>query len=171
MSSLNKVQLIGHLGRDPEIRNFGNGGRVANLRVATTEYWKDRNNGERKERTEWHSVVVSSDPVIKFLEKYVKKGHRIYIEGKLETRSYDSKKNPGEKVYVTEVTIRPYGGELKLLEKAANSNNRGGGEMAESGRDEEHVGLDNGGNGGGYAGGNGGGSGRGAPDMDDDIPF
>lgn len=128
MSSVNKVTLIGNLGKDPEIKSFQNGGRIANLRLATTETWRDKNSGERREKTEWHSVVVSSEPIVKFIEGRLKKGHKVYVEGKLETRNYEAKDGSGKKVYVTEVVVRPYAGELKMLDRPANSNRAAGGE-------------------------------------------
>ena len=164
MSSLNKVTLIGNLGRDPEIKTFANGGRVANLRIATTEYWKDRQSGERKERTEWHSVVISAEPLVKYVERVMKKGHKVYVEGKLETRNYESKDGGGKKVYVTEVTIRPYGGEIKLLDRPANGSRNGSAdESGDSGYRTEESGFD--------SQPAAGGSGPSDGDLDQDIPF
>lgn len=111
MSSVNKVIIIGNLGKDPEIRSFPNGGRVANFSVATAEKWKDKS-GEKKERTEWHRVSVMNDGLVGVIEKYLKKGSRVYLEGQLETRKYE--KN-GQDVYTTEVVLRPYRGELTIL--------------------------------------------------------
>lgn len=112
--SLNKVQLIGNLGRDPEIRSFSNGGKVANLRIATSETWKDKATGERKERTEWHSVSVTGDGLVGVIERYVKKGSKIYVEGQLETRKWQDQS--GQDRYSTEVVLRPYAGTLVLLD-------------------------------------------------------
>ena len=111
MSSVNKVIVIGNIGKDPEIRSFPNGGRVANFSVATSEKWKDKS-GEKKERTEWHRVSVMNDALVGVVEKYLKKGSKVYIEGKLETRKYE--KN-GQDIYTTEIVLRPYGGELTIL--------------------------------------------------------
>jgi len=113
--SINKVILVGNLGNDPEIRSFQNGGRVANLSLATSESWKDRATGERKEKTEWHRVVVFNSALVDLAEKYLHKGSKIYIEGKLETRSYET--SSGEKKYATEVVLRPYAGEIQMLDK------------------------------------------------------
>jgi single-strand DNA-binding protein len=113
-ASLNKVVLIGNLGKDPEIRSFQNGGRVANFTLATSESWKDKASGERKERTEWHRVTVNSDGLVGICEKYLKKGAKIYVEGKLETRKWTDKE--GSEKFTTEVVLRPYHGELIMLD-------------------------------------------------------
>jgi len=113
--SINKVILVGNLGNDPEIRSFQNGGRVANLSIATSESWKDKASGERKEKTEWHRVVLFNSGLVDLAEKYLKKGSKVYIEGKLETRSYET--SSGEKRYSTEVVLRPYSGDLQILDK------------------------------------------------------
>jgi single-strand DNA-binding protein len=112
--SLNKVELIGNLGKDPEIRSFQNGGRAAHLTIATSESWKDKTTGERKERTEWHRVSIMSDGLVTVAEKYLKKGAKVYIEGKLETRKWTDK--DGQERYSTEVVLRPYSGELIMLD-------------------------------------------------------
>lgn len=112
--SVNKVILIGNLGADPEIRTFQNGGKVANLRIATSENWKDRNTGERKERTEWHSVAIHADGLVGVVEQYLKKGAKVYIEGKLETRKWQDQ--AGNDRYSTEVVIRPFGGTIEMLD-------------------------------------------------------
>jgi single-strand DNA-binding protein len=124
--SINKVILVGNLGNEPEIRSFQNGGRVANLSLATSESWKDKASGERKEKTEWHRVVLFNTALVDLAEKYLHKGSKIYIEGKLETRSYEQN---GEKKYTTEVVIRPYSGELQMLDKreGGSSYDNGGG--------------------------------------------
>jgi single-strand DNA-binding protein len=114
MAGINKVTLIGHLGRDPEIRNFQNGGRVASFSVATSESWKDKKTGERKEKTEWHRVAVLSEGLVGIVEKYLKKGGRVYIEGRLETREYSDK--DGVKRYTTEIVLRGYGAVLQMLD-------------------------------------------------------
>ena len=112
--SVNKVILIGNLGRDPEVRNFPNGGKVCNLRIATSENWKDRNTGERREKTEWHSVAIFSEPLVRVAEQYLRKGSKIYIEGQLETRKWQDQS--GADRYSTEVVLRPYRSELTMLD-------------------------------------------------------
>lgn len=112
--SVNKVIILGNLGRDPEVRNFPNGGKVVNLRIATSDTWRDRNSGERKERTEWHSVAIFSEPLCKIAEQYLRKGSKVYIEGALETRKWQDQS--GNDRYSTEVVLRPYRGELTLLD-------------------------------------------------------
>ncbi len=114
MASLNKVQLIGRLGQEPEIRNFQNGGRICNLSIATSEKWKDKETGEKKERTQWHKIVISNDGLITLCEKYINKGHNLYIEGQLETRKYTDK--DGVDKYTTEVVLRPYKGNIIILD-------------------------------------------------------
>ncbi|MBT8460021.1 MAG: single-stranded DNA-binding protein, partial [Boseongicola sp.] len=161
--SVNKVILVGNLGRDPEVRTFQNGGKVCNLRIATSENWKDRNTGERKERTEWHSVAIFNENLARLAEQYLRKGSKVYIEGKLETRKWQDQS--GQDRYSTEVVLRPYAGELTFLD----SRNEGGGGGGGYGDDR----------GGGYDdrssyGGGGGGSSQPAPaggDLDDEIPF
>lgn len=113
--SLNKVTLIGNLGKDPEIRSFQNGGRAANFSIATGESWKDKESGEKKERTEWHRVSILSDGLVGVAEKYLKKGAKVYVEGKLETRKWTDR--DGVERYSTEVVLRPYSGELILLDR------------------------------------------------------
>lgn len=111
--SVNKVILVGNLGRDPEIRSFQNGGKVCNLRIATSERWKDRNTGEQKEKTEWHSVAIFSEPLVRVAEQYLRKGSSVYIEGQLETRKWQDQ--TGQDRYTTEVVLRPYKSELTML--------------------------------------------------------
>jgi single-strand DNA-binding protein len=113
-ASLNKATLIGNLGKDPEIRSFQNGGRVAHLSIATNEQWKDKDSGERKERTEWHHVAVMSEGLVAVAEKYLKKGAKVYVEGKLESRKWTDK--DGHERYTTEIVLRPYRGQLIMLE-------------------------------------------------------
>ena len=113
--SVNKVILVGNLGRDPEVRTFQNGGKVGNLRIATSENGKDKNTGERKERTEWHSVAIMSEPLARIAEQYLRKGSKVYLEGQLETRKWTDQS--GQDRYSTEVVLRPYRGELTLLDK------------------------------------------------------
>ena len=112
--SLNKATLIGNLGKDPEVRSFQSGGRVANLTVATTESWKDKTSGERKERTEWHRVTIHTDGLVGVAEKYLKKGSKVYIEGKLETRKWTDKE--GHENHTTEIVLRPYTGQFLMLD-------------------------------------------------------
>lgn len=112
--SVNKVILVGNLGRDPEVRTFQNGGKVCNLRIATSETWKDKQSGERKERTEWHSVAIFNEPVARIAEQYLRKGSKVYIEGQLETRKWQDQS--GADRYSTEVVLRPYSGALTLLD-------------------------------------------------------
>ncbi|MEE3099113.1 MAG: single-stranded DNA-binding protein, partial [Pseudomonadota bacterium] len=123
--SVNKVIIIGNLGRDPEVRTFQNGGKVCNLRVATTETWRDRNSGERKERTEWHSVAIFSEPLADIASKYLRKGSKVYLEGQLETRKWQDQS--GQDRYSTEVVLRPFRGEMTLLDSAGGGGQGGGG--------------------------------------------
>lgn len=170
--SVNKVIIIGNLGRDPEVRTFQNGGKVCNLRIATSENWKDRNTGERRERTEWHSVAIFSEPLAKVAEQYLKKGSKVYIEGQLETRKWQDQS--GQDKYSTEVVLRPYTSTLTMLD--GRGDNSGGGGYG--GGDQGGYGgggYDSGNGGGNYSGGSSGGSGSssggGGSDMDDEIPF
>ena len=117
--SVNKVILLGNLGRDPEVRNFPNGGKVANFSIATSENWKDRNTGERRERTEWHNVSVTNEALVRVAEQYLKKGSKVYVEGQLETRKWQDQ--AGNDRFTTEVVLRPYRGELTMLD-SRNSN-------------------------------------------------
>ncbi|MEO0691570.1 MAG: single-stranded DNA-binding protein [Pseudomonadota bacterium] len=159
--SVNKVILVGNLGRDPEVRTFQNGGKVCNLRIATSENWKDKNTGERRERTEWHSVAIFSEPLARTAEQYLRKGSKVYLEGQLETRKWQDQS--GQDRYSTEVVLRPYTSTMVMLDGRSGG---GGGEY--------------GGGGGGYVedqsrGGGGGGGGYSSPapagDLDDEIPF
>ncbi len=160
--SVNKVILIGNLGRDPEVRTFQNGGKVCNLRIATSETWKDRNTGERRERTEWHSVAIFSEPLARVAEQYLKKGSKVYIEGQLETRKWQDQS--GQDRYSTEVVLRPYRSELTMLDGRGEGGGGGG---------SHGGGQDQGGYGGDYGGSapSGGQSGGPAREMDDEIPF
>lgn len=121
--SVNKVILVGNLGRDPEIRSFQNGGKVCNLRIATSERWKDRNTGEQKEKTEWHSVAIFSEPLVRVAEQYLRKGSSVYIEGQLETRKWQDQ--TGQDRYTTEVVLRPYKSELTMLGGRADDQSGG----------------------------------------------
>ena len=172
--SVNKVILIGNLGRDPEVRSFPNGGKVCNLRIATSESWRDRNTGERKDRTEWHSVAIFNENLAKVAEQYLRKGSKVYIEGQLETRKWQDQS--GQERYTTEVVLRQFRGELTLLD------GRDGGGGAGGGSYDDGQASGGGYGGGGYSGGGSGGGGgygdRGGPsqggarsDMDDEIPF
>lgn len=154
--SVNKVILIGNLGRDPETRSFQNGGKVCNLRIATSETWRDKQSGERRERTEWHSVAIFSEPLVRVAEQYLRKGSKVYIEGQLETRKWQDQN--GNDRYSTEVVLRPYRSELTMLDGRGEGGGGGGG-----GYDDR----------GGYSGGGGGGGQSGGfnNDMDDEIPF
>ena len=171
--SVNKVIIVGNLGRDPEVRTFQNGGKVCNLRIATSENWKDRNTGERKERTEWHSVAIFSEPLARIAEQYLKKGSKVYIEGQLETRKWQDQS--GQDRYTTEVVLRPYRGELTLLDSRDGGGGGGGYGGGSSGGD--YGGGYGGGYGGNDYGGSSGGGGGGGParaparDIDDEIPF
>ena len=167
--SVNKVIIVGNLGRDPEVRTFQNGGKVVNLNIATSETWRDKASGERKERTEWHRVAILNENLATIAEKYLKKGSKVYLEGQLETRKWQDQS--GAERYSTEVVLRPYRGELTLLD-GRNEGGSGGG-MGE-GYDAPAVsgGGYGGGFGGGFGGGNaGGGSSAPSRDMDDEIPF
>jgi single-strand DNA-binding protein len=162
--SVNKVILIGNLGADPEIRTFQNGGKIANLRIATSETWKDRNTGERKERTEWHTVVIHSEPLVRVAEQYLKKGSKIYVEGQLETRKWQDQS--GADRYSTEVALRPYRSELTMLEGRGGAG--GGGSRDGGGYDDYDRGGSSSGSQGGGSQGCGGSS---RSDYDDEIPF
>ncbi len=160
--SVNKVILIGNLGADPEVRTFQNGGKVCNLRIATSETWKDRNTGERREKTEWHSVAIFSEGLVRVAEQYLKKGSKVYIEGKLQTRKWQDQS--GQDRYSTEVVLQGIGSTLTMLDGRGEGGGGGGGGSYGGG------GSSYGGNDGGYSGGSsqqGGGGG----DMDDEIPF
>ena len=162
--SLNKVMLIGNLGADPEIRSFQNGGKVANLRIATSETWKDRNTGERQERTEWHTVAIFSEGLVGVVERFLRKGSKVYIEGQLQTRKWQDQS--GNDRYSTEVVLRGLNGTLTMLDGAQGGGSGGGGQ---SGGWNQGGGAAGGGAAGGGMGGTGGGSNY--DDLDDDIPF
>lgn len=159
--SVNRVIIVGNLGRDPEVRSFQNGGKVVNLRIATSETWKDKQSGERKERTEWHSVAIFNEGLAKVAEQYLRKGSTVYIEGQLETRKWQDQS--GQDRYTTEVVLRPYNGALTLL---------GGKRDGDRGQDDDR--------GGSYqrqqydqspGGGYGAGGRPGRSDLEDDVPF
>jgi single-strand DNA-binding protein len=184
--SVNKVIIVGNLGRDPEVRSFPNGGKVVNLRIATSETWRDKASGERKERTEWHSVAIFNEALAKIAEQYLKKGSTVYIEGQLETRKWQDQS--GADRYTTEVVLRQYRGELTLLggRDSGGGGGGGGGYDAGGGGYDDYQGGGGAGGGRGGSGGNFGGSGGGGgfggsgggagggggrSDMDDEIPF
>jgi single-strand DNA-binding protein len=175
--SVNKVIIVGNLGRDPEVRSFGNGGKVVNLRIATSETWRDKQSGERKERTEWHSVAIYNEALGKIAEQYLKKGSTVYIEGQLETRKWQDQS--GADRYTTEVVLRQFRGELTLLggrDGGSGGGGGGGGYDDRGGYDDSSQGGGFGGGSQGGRGGSGGGSGGssgggGRSDMDDEIPF
>lgn len=172
--SVNKVILIGNLGADPEIRRTQDGRPIANLRIATSESWRDRNTGERRERTEWHRVVIFSEGLCRVVEQYVKKGSKVYIEGQLQTREWEDQS--GQKRYTTEVVLQGFNSTLQMLDGrgeggSGGSYGGGGGGGYERGGSGGGGGYDRGGSG---SGGGGGGGGRPAPmdePYDDDIPF
>jgi single-strand DNA-binding protein len=173
--SVNKVILIGNLGKDPEIKSFQNGGKIANFSIATSEQWKDKMTGERKERTEWHNIVINGDGLVNVVERYIKKGSKVYIEGSLRTRKWQDR--DGNDRYTTEVVVAGMSGTLTMLDGAPG----GGGGGRSGGGDWNGGNGGNGGSGGGSGGGwnQGGGSGGSsgssrAPfddDFDDDVPF
>lgn len=159
--SVNKVILIGNLGADPETRSFQNGGKVCNLRIATSERWKDRNTGENQERTQWHQVAIFSEPLVRVAEQYLRKGSKVYIEGQLETRKWQDQS--GADRYSTEVVLRPYRSELTMLD----SRGEGAGNYGGGGGGNQSMGS---GGGGGYE--------QSSPSvpapnnaLDDEIPF
>ena len=170
--SVNKVILIGNLGRDPEVRTFQNGGKVCNLRIATSETWKDRSTGERREKTEWHSVAIFSEGLVRVAEQYLRKGSKVYLEGKLQTRKWQDQS--GQDKYSTEIVLQGFDATLVMLDGRGEGGGSGGGGGGGYG-----GGQDSGGYGGDYGGDYGGASGGGsspAPsrpsrDMDDEIPF
>ncbi|MCF7747827.1 single-stranded DNA-binding protein [Sulfitobacter sp. M39] len=171
--SVNKVILIGNLGRDPEVRSFQNGGKVCNLRIATSETWKDRNTGERREKTEWHSVAIFQEGLVRIAEQYLKKGSKVYIEGQLQTRKWQDQS--GQDKYSTEVVLQGFGGTLTMLDGRDGGGSGGGGNYGGGGGGYDSGPSDQGGYGGGYDSGPSGGgndAGRGSSrDLDDEIPF
>jgi len=160
--SVNKVILIGNLGRDPEVRSMQNGGKVANLSIATSENWKDKSTGERKEKTEWHRVVIFGS-LADIAERYLKKGSKVYVSGQLQTRKWTDQS--GAEKYTTEVVLQGYGGELTMLDGRGEGGGGGGGYGASEPSGDGGDGGGDGGSGGGWDSGPSGG------DMDDDIPF
>jgi single-strand DNA-binding protein len=185
--SVNKVIIVGNLGRDPESKSFQNGGKVVNLRIATSESWKDKNTGERKEATEWHSVAIFNEGLANVAERYLRKGSKVYIEGALKTRKWQDAQ--GQDKYSTEIVLQGFNSVLTMLDGAPGAGGGGGsgggfGGGGGGSRDDFGGGNDFGGGsgGGGYGGGRGGASGGGgassgggrgsfADDLDDDVPF
>ncbi|EIM28541.1 single-stranded DNA-binding protein [Microvirga lotononidis] len=176
--SVNKVILVGNLGRDPEVRRLSNGEPVVNLRIATSETWKDKGTGERKEKTEWHSVVIFNENLARVAEQYLKKGSKVYVEGQLQTRKWTDQQ--GQEKYTTEVVLQRFRGELTILDSRGGSGalqygdeepgqiSRGGDFGRSSPSQDRRPAPSFGGSGGG---GGGGGGGSRYNDLDDDIPF
>jgi len=177
--SVNKVILVGNLGRDPESRSFQNGGKVVNLRIATSESWKDRNTGERKEKTEWHSVAIFNEGLANVAERYLRKGSKVYIEGQLQTRKWQDQQ--GQDKYSTEIVLQGFNSVLTMLDGAPGGGGGGGsrgGDDWGAGGGDSFAGQSSsrgGGSGGGFGGGSGGGQRSGGSsfpdDLDDDVPF
>ncbi|WP_288409121.1 single-stranded DNA-binding protein [uncultured Sphingomonas sp.] len=185
--SVNKVILVGNLGRDPESRSFQNGGKVVNLRIATSESWKDRNSGERKEKTEWHSVAIFNEGLANVAERFLRKGSKVYIEGQLQTRKWQDQQ--GQDKYSTEIVLQGFNSVLTMLDGPGGGQGSGGGSRGggDFGGGDDFGGGSGGGYGGGSSGGSrgggfnsggnkggnfGGGSGGGfGDDLDDDVPF
>ena len=160
--SVNKVILVGNLGRDPEVRSFQNGGKVCNLRIATSENWKDKNTGERREKTEWHSVAIFSEGLVRVCEQYLRKGSKVYIEGQLQTRKWQDQS--GQDRYSTEVVLQGFNGTLIMLDgRGEGGGGYGGGSGGGGGYADDRSG--------GYGGGPSGPGPAPANDLDDEIPF
>ncbi len=153
--SVNKVILVGNLGRDPEVRSMQSGDKVCNLSLATSETWKDKNSGERREKTEWHRVVLFDQRLIEVAERYLKKGSKVYVEGQLQTRKWTDQQ--GVEKYSTEVVLQRFRGELTMLDTRGGGGGGGG---------DDYAGMDQGGSQGNYDA-----PARGGADLDDDIPF
>ncbi len=168
--SVNKVILVGNLGRDPEVRTFQNGGKVCNLRIATSENWKDKQTGERREKTEWHSIAIFQEGLVRVAEQYLKKGSKVYLEGQLQTRKWQDQS--GQDRYSTEVVLQGFGGTLVMLDGrdggggGYGGGSGGGGYGDDEGDSRGGGGRDRGGSDRSYGGGSGGGA-----DLDDEIPF
>ncbi len=161
--SVNKVILVGNLGRDPEVRNMQSGDPIVHLNLATSESWKDKNSGERREKTEWHRVVIFNENLGRIAQQYLRKGSKVYIEGALQTRKWQDQS--GVEKYTTEVVLQRFRGELTMLDSRADGGGGGGGNYGGGGGGD---GFNDGGGGGGDFGGGGGGGGG---DLDDEIPF
>ncbi len=182
--SVNKVILVGNLGRDPESRSFSNGGKVVNLRIATSESWKDRNTGEKKEKTEWHSVAIFNEGLANVAERFLRKGSKVYIEGQLQTRKWQDQN--GQDKYSTEVVLQGFNSVLTMLDGPGGGQGGGGGGYGggsrggdDFGGGSDFAGQSSGRSGGGGSRGGAGGSGGGRSndyggfpdDLDDDVPF
>jgi len=174
--SVNKVILVGNLGADPEIRRLNSGDPVVNLRIATSETWRDKNSGERKEKTEWHNVVVFNDNLAKVAEQYLKKGMKVYVEGQLQTRKWQDQQ--GQDRYTTEVVLQKFRGEIQMLDARGQGEggqvgySGGGGRGSDFGQSGPGESYGRGGSGGsGNAGSAGGNRGGYSQDLDDEIPF
>lgn len=176
--SVNKVILLGHLGADPEVRTFQNGGKVCNLRLATSQTWRDKNTGEKQQRTEWHSVAIFAEGLANIAEQYLRKGSKVYIEGQLETRKWQDQS--GNDRYTTEVVLRPYVGGLTLLDPPSGDRGGSRGGYGGGSYDDRPRGGYGGDNGRGHrsesfqspqTSGYGGGGRPGANSFDDEIPF
>jgi single-strand DNA-binding protein len=169
--SVNKVIIVGNLGADPEVKSFQNGGRICNLRIATSEDWKDKNTGEKKERTEWHTVVLNSDGLVGVAERFLRKGSKVYIEGSLRTRKWQDAS--GNDRYSTEVSVAGFDGKLVMLDGAKGGSGGGGNDGWSGG--SSGGGASSGGGGQGGSNWQGGSSGFGGGDfdndLDDDVPF
>jgi len=164
--SINKVILVGNLGRDPEIRSTQSGMKLANLRIATSERWKDKQSGEYQERTEWHSVAIFNEHLVNVAERFLKKGSKVYVEGQLQTRKWTDQQ--GQDRYSTEVVLNRFRGDLQMLD----SRGEGGGSYAGGGgNDGGYAGGSSGGGSGGGGGGDFGGGGPSGDELDDEIPF
>ena len=175
--SVNKVIIVGNLGADPEVRTFQNGGKVCNLRIATSETWKDKNTGEKREKTEWHTVAIFQEGLVRVAEQYLRKGSKVYIEGALQTRKWQDQS--GNDRYSTEVVLQGFGGTLVMLDGRSGGGDQGGGggNYGGGGGGQQQGGYGGGNSGGGNFGGGGGGQqgggqqGGGGGNIDDDIPF
>jgi single-strand DNA-binding protein len=184
MAGVNKVILVGNLGQDPQSRSFQNGGKVVNLRIATSETWKDRTTGERKERTEWHSVAIFNEGLANTAERFLRKGSKVYIEGQLQTRKWQD--NNGQDRYTTEIVLQGFNGQMVMLDGPGGG--QGGGGARSGGGDEWGQSGDDFGGGASFGGGSGSGFGGGSrsgagsagasrpgsafdSDLDDDVPF
>jgi single-strand DNA-binding protein len=158
--SVNKVILVGNLGRDPEIRSTQDGTRVANFTMATSENWRDKNTGERREKTEWHRIVIFNERLVEVAEKYLHKGSKVYIEGQLQTRKWTDQS--GQEKYTTEIVLQRFRGELTMLDTRGAGAEAGGGYGEPAHEGPSHAGASSGG---------GGRAPSSAGDLDDDIPF
>ena len=167
--SVNKVILVGNLGADPEIRRTQDGRPIANLSVATSESWRDKNSGERREKTEWHRVVIFNEGLCKVAENYLKKGSKVYIEGQLQTRKWTDQS--GQDKYSTEVVLQGFNGNLTMLDGRNEGGGGGGSRGGDYGGSGDFGGGSSGGDRGGSGGGGFGGGGGSSRDLDDDIPF